>query len=106
MHAAADHLIPQTMELGGKSPNIFMADVLDEDDSFFDKALEGFTLFAFNKGEVCTCPSRALIHESIFDRFIERAVRSAEHTSELQSLMRISSAGFFLTNNSTTPTST
>ena len=74
MHAAADHLIPQTMELGGKSPNIFMADVLDEDDAFFDKALEGFTLFAFNKGEVCTCPSRALIHESIFDRFIERAV--------------------------------
>ena len=74
MHAAADHLIPQTMELGGKSPNIFMADVLDEEDAFFDKALEGFTLFAFNKGEVCTCPSRALIHESIFDRFIERAV--------------------------------
>ncbi|MDX3911546.1 MAG: aldehyde dehydrogenase family protein [Sphingobium sp.] len=74
MHAAADHLIPQTMELGGKSPNIFMADVLDEDDAFFDKALEGFTLFAFNKGEVCTCPSRALIHESIFDRFMERAV--------------------------------
>ena len=74
MHAAADHLIPQTMELGGKSPNIFMADVLDDDDAFFDKALEGFTLFAFNKGEVCTCPSRALIHESIFDRFIERAV--------------------------------
>lgn len=74
MHAAADHLIPQTMELGGKSPNIFMADVFDEDDSFLDKALEGFTLFAFNKGEVCTCPSRALIHESIFDRFIERAI--------------------------------
>ena len=74
MHAAADHLIPQTMELGGKSPNIFMADVLDEDDAFFDKALEGFTLFAFNKGEVCTCPSRALIHDSIFDRFMERAV--------------------------------
>ncbi|MDR7232641.1 aldehyde dehydrogenase [Caulobacter sp. BE264] len=74
MHAAADHLIPQTMELGGKSPNIFMADVLDEEDAFFDKALEGFTLFAFNKGEVCTCPSRALIHESIFDRFMERAV--------------------------------
>ncbi|KHS49397.1 MAG: aldehyde dehydrogenase [Zymomonas sp.] len=74
MHAAANHLIPQTMELGGKSPNIFMADVLNEDDAFLAKAIEGFTLFAFNKGEVCTCPSRALVHESIFDRFIERAV--------------------------------
>lgn len=61
MHYAAEHLIPQTMELGGKSPNIFMADVMDADDDFFDKALEGFALFAFNKGEVCTCPSRALI---------------------------------------------
>lgn len=56
MHAAANHLIPQTMELGGKSPNIFMADVLNEDDAFLAKAIEGFTLFAFNKGEVCTCP--------------------------------------------------
>ncbi|NBW75811.1 MAG: aldehyde dehydrogenase [Sphingomonadaceae bacterium] len=74
MHAAADHLIPQTMELGGKSPNIFMADDFNEDDAFLAKAIEGFTLFAFNKGEVCTCPSRALLHESIFDRFIERAV--------------------------------
>ena len=60
MQYAAEHLIPQTMELGGKSPNIFMADVMDADDEFFDKALEGFALFAFNKGEVCTCPSRAL----------------------------------------------
>jgi aldehyde dehydrogenase len=74
MHYAAEHLIPQTMELGGKSPNIFMADVMDADDDFFDKALEGFALFAFNKGEVCTCPSRALIQESIFDKFMERAV--------------------------------
>src|SRR3546814_4182967 len=62
------------MELGGKSPNIFLADVMNEDDNFLDKALEGFALFAFNKGEVCTCPSRALVHESIFDRFVERAV--------------------------------
>jgi aldehyde dehydrogenase len=62
------------LELGGKSPNIFMADVMDADDDFFDKALEGLALFAFNKGEVCTCPSRALIQESIFDRFLERAV--------------------------------
>jgi len=74
MHYAADHLIPQTMELGGKSANIFMADVMAEEDAFFDKALEGFALFAFNKGEVCTCPSRALVHESIFDRFLERAL--------------------------------
>ncbi|MEP7008467.1 MAG: aldehyde dehydrogenase family protein, partial [Sphingomonas bacterium] len=74
MQYAAEHLIPQTMELGGKSPNIFMADVMRDDDAFLDKALEGFALFAFNKGEVCTCPSRALVHESIFDAFVEKAV--------------------------------
>ena len=74
LHAAADNLIPQTMELGGKSPNIFFADVMDADDDFLDKALEGLALFAFNKGEVCTCPSRALVQESIFDAFMERAV--------------------------------
>ncbi len=74
MQYASEPIIPQTLELGGKSPNIFMADVMDADDDFLDKALEGFALFAFNKGEVCTCPSRALIHESIFDRFLERAV--------------------------------
>ena len=74
MHHAAETIIPQTMELGGKSPNIFFDDVMDEDDAFLDKALEGFALFAFNKGEVCTCPSRALVHEKIFDRFMERAV--------------------------------
>ena len=74
MQYASEPIIPQTLELGGKSPNIFFADVMDEDDEFFDKALEGFALFAFNKGEVCTCPSRALIQESIFDKFLERAV--------------------------------
>ena len=74
MKYAAENLIPMTLELGGKSPNIFFADVMDADDEFFDKALEGFALFAFNKGEVCTCPSRALIQESIFDEFLERAV--------------------------------
>ncbi|MEJ2124059.1 MAG: aldehyde dehydrogenase [Alphaproteobacteria bacterium] len=74
MQYAAETIIPQTMELGGKSPNIFFADVMDQDDAFFDKALEGFALFAFNQGEVCTCPSRALIQESIFDKFMERAV--------------------------------
>lgn len=71
---AAEHLIPQTEELSGKSPNIFMADVMDADDEFLDKAIEGFALFAFNKGEVCTCPSRALVQESIFDKFMKRAV--------------------------------
>jgi aldehyde dehydrogenase len=74
MQYAAETIIPQTMELGGKSPNIFFADVMEQDDEFFDKALEGFALFAFNKGEVCTCPSRALIQQSIFDKFMDRAV--------------------------------
>ncbi|HEX8957312.1 MAG TPA: aldehyde dehydrogenase family protein [Burkholderiaceae bacterium] len=73
--AAANNLIPATLELGGKSPNIFFADVTREDDSFFDKAIEGLVLFAFNQGEVCTCPSRALIHESIYDRFMDRALK-------------------------------
>lgn len=75
---AAQNLIPATLELGGKSPNIFFADVMDKEDSFFDKALEGFTLFAFNQGEVCTCPSRALVQESIYDRFMERAIKRVE----------------------------
>jgi aldehyde dehydrogenase len=74
MQYAAENLIPVTLELGGKSPNIFFADVLDADDDFFDKALEGFAMFALNQGEVCTCPSRALVQESIYDRFMERAV--------------------------------
>src|ERR1035437_2196734 len=74
MQYAAENLIPSTVELGGKSPNIFFPDVMDEDDEFLDKAVEGLVLYAFNKGEVCTCPSRALIHESIYDRFMERAL--------------------------------
>jgi aldehyde dehydrogenase len=72
---ASQNLIPVTLELGGKSPNIFFADVMDKDDDFLDKAIEGFVLFAFNQGEVCTCPSRALIHESIYDKFMERALK-------------------------------
>ncbi|MCX5690043.1 MAG: aldehyde dehydrogenase [Planctomycetota bacterium] len=72
--AAANNLIPATLELGGKSPNIFFADIADADDSYFDKAIEGLVLFAFNQGEVCTCPSRALIQESIYDRFMERCL--------------------------------
>ena len=74
MQYAAETIIPMTLELGGKSPNIFFADVMDRDDAFLDKALEGMALFAFNKGEVCTCPSRALVQESIFDKFMEKAV--------------------------------
>lgn len=73
--AAAQNLIPATLELGGKSPNIFFEDVMAADDAFLDKAIEGLVLFAFNQGEVCTCPSRAVIHESIYDRFIERALK-------------------------------
>jgi aldehyde dehydrogenase len=73
--AAATNLIPATLELGGKSPNVFFDDVMAEDDAFLDKAIEGLVLFAFNQGEVCTCPSRALIQESIYDRFIERAIQ-------------------------------
>ncbi|MBK8002722.1 MAG: aldehyde dehydrogenase [Gemmatimonadetes bacterium] len=74
MQYASENLIPVTLELGGKSPNIFFADVMEADDDFFDKALEGFAMFALNQGEVCTCPSRALVHEKIYDKFIERAV--------------------------------
>jgi len=75
MQYASENIIPMTLELGGKSPNIFFEDVMREDDEFVDKAIEGLALFAFNQGEVCTCPSRALIHESIYDRFMERALK-------------------------------
>ncbi|WP_323119345.1 aldehyde dehydrogenase [Burkholderia alba] len=78
MQYASENLIPVTLELGGKSPNIFFADVMDRDDSYFDKALEGFAMFALNQGEVCTCPSRALVEESVYDRFIERALKRVE----------------------------
>ena len=78
MQYASENLIPCTLELGGKSPNIFFADVMDQDDDFLDKALEGFTMFALNQGEVCTCPSRALVHESIYDRFMEKAIARVE----------------------------
>ena len=74
MQYAAQNIIPSTTELGGKSPNIFFADVMDEDDKFLDKAIEGLVLYAFNKGEVCTCPSRALIQESIYDKFMARCL--------------------------------
>ncbi|MGP9544612.1 acetaldehyde dehydrogenase ExaC [Psychrobacter sp. AOP7-B1-25] len=78
MQYASENIIPVTLELGGKSPNIFFADIMDEDDDFLDKAVEGLVMFALNQGEVCTCPSRALVHESIYDEFIKRCVARVE----------------------------
>ncbi len=78
MQYASQNLIPVTLELGGKSPNIFFKDVMAEDDAFFDKALEGFAMFALNQGEVCTCPSRALVQEDVYDAFMERAIKRVE----------------------------
>jgi aldehyde dehydrogenase len=74
MQYASENIIPCTLELGGKSPNIFFADVMADNDDYLDKALEGFVMFALNQGEVCTCPSRALVHESIYDKFMEKAI--------------------------------
>ncbi|MEL7299326.1 MAG: aldehyde dehydrogenase [Pseudomonadota bacterium] len=74
MQYASENIIPVTLELGGKSPNIFFSDIAAEDDAYFDKCVEGFVMFALNQGEVCTCPSRALIHESIYDKFMERCL--------------------------------
>ncbi|MGN6389964.1 MAG: aldehyde dehydrogenase, partial [Burkholderiaceae bacterium] len=78
MQYASQNIIPVTLELGGKSPNVFFADVMDADDDYFDKCLEGFAMFALNQGEVCTCPSRALVQESIYDRFMERAIKRVQ----------------------------
>ena len=74
MQYATENIIPVTLELGGKSPNIFFEDVMDQEDDYLDKALEGFAMFALNQGEICTCPSRALIQESIADKFLEKAI--------------------------------
>ncbi|WP_111891412.1 aldehyde dehydrogenase family protein [Acinetobacter sp. MB5] len=74
MQYATENIIPVTLELGGKSPNIFFEDVMDQDDDYLDKALEGFAMFALNQGEICTCPSRALVQESIADKFLEKAI--------------------------------
>lgn len=82
MQYAAENLIPVTLELGGKSPNIFFADVMQDDDDYFDKALEGFTMFALNQGEVCTCPSRALVQESIYEKFMERAIERTKKVKQ------------------------
>jgi len=82
MQYASENIIPCTLELGGKSPNIFFADVADADDEFLDKALEGFTMFAFNQGEVCTCPSRALVEDKIYDKFIARAIERTKKVKQ------------------------
>ena len=74
MQYATENIIPVTLELGGKSPNIFFPDVMDKDDDFLDKAIEGLVLFALNSGEICTCPSRALVHEDIYEEFMKRAL--------------------------------
>ena len=79
MQYASQNLIPVTLELGGKSPNVFFEDVANADDAFYDKCLEGFTMFALNQGEVCTCPSRGLIQQSIFDKFLADATERTKH---------------------------
>jgi aldehyde dehydrogenase len=91
--AAANNLIPATLELGGKSPNVFFADIMDKDDAFLDKAVEGLVLFAFNQGEVCTCPSRALIQESIYDKFMERVLKRVAAIKHMNPLDTDSMAG-------------
>ncbi len=82
MQYAAENIIPSTTELGGKSPNIFFEDVMAHDDEFREKALEGLALYAFNKGEMCTCPSRALIQESIYDEFMDHALEKISNLKE------------------------
>ncbi len=79
MQYASKNIIPVTLELGGKSPNIFFKSIMEADDEFFDKCLEGALMFALNQGEVCTCPSRILVEESIFDAFMDRVVARAKH---------------------------
>ena len=78
MQYATENIIPVTLELGGKSPNIFMKSVGDADDDFFDKAIEGAVMFALNQGEICTCPSRLLVHEDIYEKFIARVIERTE----------------------------
>ena len=86
MQYASQNLIPVTLEVGGKSPNIFFEDIMQADDAYFDKCLEGFTMFALNQGEVCTCPSRALIQESIYDAFMEKALKRVAAITQGNSL--------------------
>ena len=93
MQYAAENIIPSTTELGGKSPNVFFADVMAADDAFLDKAIEGLVLYAFNKGEVCTCPSRALIEESIYDEFMDRCLKRIEAIRQGDPLDRTTQMG-------------
>jgi aldehyde dehydrogenase len=93
MQYAAENIIPSTTELGGKSPNVFFADVMAADDAFLDKAVEGLVLYAFNKGEVCTCPSRALIEESIYDEFMARCLKRIEAIRQGDPLDRTTQMG-------------
>ncbi|MEM6896776.1 MAG: aldehyde dehydrogenase [Pseudomonadota bacterium] len=81
MQYASENIIPVTLELGGKSPNVFFSDIANEDDAYFDKCVEGFVMFALNQGEVCTCPSRALIHEDVYERFMERCIERTKAIS-------------------------
>lgn len=78
LKCAADNLIPSTVELGGKSPNIYFSDIFDYEDEYLDKCIEGILLGFFNQGEVCTCPSRVLVHESVYERFIEKVIERAK----------------------------
>jgi aldehyde dehydrogenase len=82
MQYASENLIPVTLELGGKSPNVFFNDVADREDAFYDKALEGFAMFALNQGEVCTCPSRALVQRDIYEGFLDAAVKRTEQIKQ------------------------
>ncbi len=93
MQYAAQNIIPSTTELGGKSPNVFFADVMAREDDFLDKAVEGLVLYAFNKGEVCTCPSRALIQESIYDEFMARCLKRIEAIKQGNPLDRTTQLG-------------
>jgi aldehyde dehydrogenase len=93
MQYASQNIIPVTLELGGKSPNIFFEDVASADDAFFDKSLEGFALFALNQGEVCTCPSRALVQESIYDQFMERAIKRVQAIKQANPLEKTTMLG-------------
>jgi aldehyde dehydrogenase len=93
MQYASQNIIPVTLELGGKSPNIFFKDVASADDAFFDKALEGFTMFALNQGEVCTCPSRALIQDTLYDEFIERAIKRVKAIKQANPLDKTTMMG-------------
>ena len=78
MQYASQNIIPVTLELGGKSPNLFFEDIAEKNDAFYDKALEGFAMFALNQGEVCTCPSRALVQRSIYDSFVPDGIKRVE----------------------------